>query len=187
MKLGDVRHSGPTQCVVGIPAWGDGSPQDSSNISYKRRRNFESKHFADATVVVIGTLEMACDIRTAGRPWSNQLIVVNEAAQSSEPMTLIPIHLHFWFGVHDMPSDLCLQVRLLVSKYYNSGCPWCCDANGSRSRLLVCYLIPHSYFIQYSLLRTFLEPSSVSSSYWKAIQANWFLISKRLIMTVSLS
>ena len=36
---------------------------------------------------------MACDIRTKDAPWTNKLILVDEAAQGTEPMTLIPFHL----------------------------------------------------------------------------------------------
>ena len=39
---------------------------------------------------MIGTLEMACDLRTENSPWSSKLIVVDEVAQATEPMTIIP-------------------------------------------------------------------------------------------------
>jgi len=42
---------------------------------------------------VIGTLEMACDIRTEDEPWTSKLILVDEAAQATEPMTIIPFQL----------------------------------------------------------------------------------------------
>ena len=59
----------------------------------KRRRQCESQVFAEETDVVIGTLEMASDLRTKGCPWTSPLILVDEAAQATEPMTLIPFQL----------------------------------------------------------------------------------------------
>ena len=43
--------------------------------------------------VVIGTLEMACDLQTEAVSWTSKLILVDEAAQATEPMTLIPFTL----------------------------------------------------------------------------------------------
>ena len=43
--------------------------------------------------VVIGTLEMTCDFQTEAVPWTSKLILVDEAAQATEPMTLIPFKL----------------------------------------------------------------------------------------------
>ena len=42
---------------------------------------------------MIGTLEMACDLRTEEFPWTSPLILVDEAAQATEPMTIIPFQL----------------------------------------------------------------------------------------------
>ena len=36
---------------------------------------------------------MACDIRTEDEPWTSKLILVDEAAQATEPMTIIPFQL----------------------------------------------------------------------------------------------
>ena len=43
--------------------------------------------------VVIGTLEMACDLQIEELPWTSKLILVDEAAQATELMTLIPFTL----------------------------------------------------------------------------------------------
>ena len=42
---------------------------------------------------MIGTLEMASGIRTQGSPWTAKLILVDEAAQATELMTMIPLQL----------------------------------------------------------------------------------------------
>ena len=42
---------------------------------------------------MIGTLEMACDLQTEDLPWKSKLILVDEAAQATEPMTIIPLQL----------------------------------------------------------------------------------------------
>jgi superfamily I DNA and/or RNA helicase len=36
---------------------------------------------------------MACDVQTEELPWTSKLILVDEAAQATEPMTLIPFKL----------------------------------------------------------------------------------------------
>ena len=71
----------------------DWDPSSTSKKAKKRRRHWESKAFANDTDVVIGTLEMACEICTEDLPWTSKLILVDEAAQATEPMTLIPLQL----------------------------------------------------------------------------------------------
>ena len=64
-----------------------------SKKAKKRRRKWEIQAFAERTGVVTGTLEMACDLPTDDLLWTSRLIVVDEAAQATEPMTLIPLQL----------------------------------------------------------------------------------------------
>jgi len=71
----------------------DWDPSSNSKKAMKRRRQWERKAFAEHTDAVIGTLEMACDLQTEDFPWTSQLILVDEAAQATEPMTIIPIQL----------------------------------------------------------------------------------------------
>ena len=68
-------------------------PSINNITGRKRRREWQSQQFAKKTDVVIGTLELACDIRTKDAHWTSELIVVDEAAQATEPMTLIPLQL----------------------------------------------------------------------------------------------
>ena len=68
-------------------------PSSNSTKARKRRREWQSQQFAEKSDVVIGTLELACDIRTKDAHWTSELIVVDEAAQTTEPMTLIPLQL----------------------------------------------------------------------------------------------
>ena len=71
----------------------DWDPSSSSKGARKRRRQWESQAFAKDTDVAIGTLEMACDLRAKDLPWTSKLILVDEAAQATEPMTIIPFQL----------------------------------------------------------------------------------------------
>ena len=59
----------------------------------KRRKDWQSQKSATETDAVIGTLEMAWEIRTAEAFRTSELIMVDEAAQTTEPMTLIPLQL----------------------------------------------------------------------------------------------
>ena len=68
----------------------DCDPSSNSKKARKRRRQWERQVFAEDTDVVIGTLEMACDLQTEEFPWTSPLILVDEAAQATEPMTIIP-------------------------------------------------------------------------------------------------
>ena len=68
----------------------DCDPSSNSKKARKRRRQWERQVFAEDTDVVIGTLEMACDLQTEESPWTSPLILVDEAAQATEPMTIIP-------------------------------------------------------------------------------------------------
>ena len=71
--------------------------------------------------MIIGTLELAGEIRTEKWPWTSPVIVVDEAAQATEPMTLIPLQLaapnaHFiLIGDHkQLPMIVSLDCRALV-------------------------------------------------------------------------
>ena len=66
----------------------DGCLTSMNRNAKKRRKQRESQALADMDVV-IGTLEMASDLQVA----AVQLILVDEAAQATEPMTLIPFKL----------------------------------------------------------------------------------------------
>ena len=66
----------------------DGYPTSMSKNAKMRRKQWESQALADMDVV-IGTLEMASDLQVE----AVQLILVDEAAQATEPMTLIPFKL----------------------------------------------------------------------------------------------
>ena len=49
---------------------------------------------------MIGTLEMASDVRTKDHHWSSRVILVDEVAQATEPMTVIPLQVAgFWAHV----------------------------------------------------------------------------------------
>ena len=43
--------------------------------------------------VMIGTLDMACDTRSDEFPLTTKLMLVDEAGQATEPMTIIPFML----------------------------------------------------------------------------------------------
>jgi hypothetical protein len=68
----------------------DWYPTSINKKTKKRRMLWERQAFARDTDVVIGTLEMACDLQTEELPLTSKLILVDEAAQATEPMTLIP-------------------------------------------------------------------------------------------------
>ena len=70
----------------------DWDPSSNSKNARKRRKQWESQAFVEADVV-IGTLEMACDLGTKESQWTTPLILVDEAAQATEPMTVIPFQL----------------------------------------------------------------------------------------------
>ena len=53
----------------------------------------EIEILADKTDVMIGTLEMACETQSKANRWTTKLIVVDEAGQATEPMTIIPFLL----------------------------------------------------------------------------------------------
>jgi superfamily I DNA and/or RNA helicase len=67
----------------------DGYPTIMNKRAKKRRKLWEREALADMEVV-IGTLEMASDLQVEA---AVQLILVDEAAQATEPMTLIPVKL----------------------------------------------------------------------------------------------
>ena len=71
----------------------DWDRSSNSRQARKRRRQWEINTFAEKTDVVLGTLEMACDLRNEEFPLNSPLILVDEAAQATEPMTIIPIQL----------------------------------------------------------------------------------------------
>ena len=85
----DVRRISSREIAI---AAGWDALSNSKNAK-KRRRQWESQAFAEDTDVVIGTLEMACDLRAEDLPWTTKLILVDEAAQATEPMTIIPFQL----------------------------------------------------------------------------------------------
>ena len=64
----------------------------NSTNAKKRRRQLESQAFAQADVV-LGTLEMSSDLATQHRQWTTPLILVDEAAQATEPMTVMLFQL----------------------------------------------------------------------------------------------
>ena len=90
-KINDVDVRRISSQEMAIRA--DGDLENTSRNARKRRRQWESREFAERTDVVIGTLEMASDLRTKEVPWTSPLILVDEAAQATEPMTIIPFQL----------------------------------------------------------------------------------------------
>ena len=90
-KINDADVLRFSSQVMAIAA--DWDRESNSKKAKKRRRHWESRAFALNTDAVIGTLEMACDIRTEGETWTSKLILVDEAAQATEPMTIIPFQL----------------------------------------------------------------------------------------------
>ena len=53
----------------------DWDPESTSGKARMRRRQWESKAFAEDADVVAGTLELACDLRSGDVSWSSQLIL----------------------------------------------------------------------------------------------------------------
>ena len=85
----DVRRVSSQEMAIAA----DWDPSSMSKRARKRRRQWESQTFAEDTDVAIGSLEMASDLRTVDLPWTSKLILVDEAAQATEPMTVIPFQL----------------------------------------------------------------------------------------------
>jgi len=71
----------------------DSDPLCLSKNAKKRRKQWEIKEFTERNDALIGTLEMSCDLQTEDLPWKSKLILVDEAAQATEPMTIIPFQL----------------------------------------------------------------------------------------------
>jgi hypothetical protein len=93
-------EAAPVTGLAAPPATGPSAPSPATTV-------------AERTDAVIGTLEMACDVRTDDFPWTSKLILVDEAAQATEPMT-IQYRMHpsicswpsqeFYGGVHSTAS-----------------------------------------------------------------------------------
>ena len=64
-----------------------------SKKAKRRRKKWEIELLAKRTDVMIGTLEMACETRSNENAWTTKLILVDEAGQATEPMTIIPFLL----------------------------------------------------------------------------------------------
>ena len=71
----------------------DSYPLCFNKNAKKRRKHWEIKELTQRNHALIGTLEMSCDLQTEELPWKCKLLVVDEAAQASEPMTIVPFQL----------------------------------------------------------------------------------------------
>ena len=79
-----VRQISSEEQARAVDDWG---PSSNSKGARKRRKEREMQQFAERTCVLVGTVEMASNLRTK-KP---TVILVDEAAQSTEPMTVIPL------------------------------------------------------------------------------------------------
>ena len=87
-KITDPRVKDISSQAMAFELWTGINPKAKKN-----RKNWQSEQFATEVDVIIGTLELAGEIRTEKWPWTSPVIVVDEAAQATEPMTLIPLQL----------------------------------------------------------------------------------------------
>ena len=87
-KITDPRVKDISSQAMAFELW-----TGTNSKAKKNRKNWQSEQFATEVDVIIGTLELAGEIRTEKWPWTSPVIVVDEAAQATEPMTLIPLQL----------------------------------------------------------------------------------------------
>ena len=86
-KINDVAVRRISSQAMAVRQWSSTSPK-----ARKWRKQWENEQFVKQDVV-IGTLEMAADLCNEQCPWTTPLILVDEAGQATEPMTVIPFQL----------------------------------------------------------------------------------------------
>ena len=69
----------------------DWDPKSMTRKANRRRKQWENHRFHHESDVVLGTLEMSADLSRKDAPWESGLILVDEAGQATEPMTIIPL------------------------------------------------------------------------------------------------